>query len=220
MSHEPNTDPSRRRRRQWIAGSLATAAVVLLGSGVLYGTRGAGKDGAPSCSSTAATVARITPLLHGEVAGFSPSRLSDRVSDLSFTAEGGAAKTLADFKGRTVLLNLWATWCAPCRTEMPALDRLQADLGGPDFEVVAVNLDQQRLDLPKRFLNEIGAKHLAFYADPTFAVFQSLHGTGAALGLPTTVLVDRNGCTIATLAGPADWASEDARKLIDAAKAS
>jgi thiol-disulfide isomerase/thioredoxin len=116
-----------------------------------------------------------------------------------------------------VLFNLWATWCVPCRKEMPALDALQARLGGPDFEVVAVNIDTRDPEKPKRWLHEVGIGHLAYYADPAAKTFQDLKAVGKAFGMPTTLLIDREGCELAALAGPAEWASGDAVKLIEAA---
>jgi thiol-disulfide isomerase/thioredoxin len=116
-----------------------------------------------------------------------------------------------------VLLNLWATWCVPCRKEMPALDALQQKLGGSDFQVVAVNIDTRDPDKPKAFLKELGIDKLAYYADPTAKTFQDLKAIGRAFGMPTTMLVDRQGCEIGTIAGPAEWAGDDAVKLIQAA---
>ena len=116
-----------------------------------------------------------------------------------------------------MLLNLWATWCVPCRKEMPALDGLERRLGGARFEVVAVNIDTRDPDKPKAFLREIGVNKLAYYADSTAKVFQDLKETGRAFGMPTTLLIDPNGCEIGTMAGPAEWASEDAIKLIQGA---
>jgi thiol-disulfide isomerase/thioredoxin len=116
-----------------------------------------------------------------------------------------------------VLLNLWATWCAPCRKEMPALDRLQAELGGPDFEVVAINIDQRNLDRPGQFLDDIGVTRLVRYADATARVFQDLRAANRAVGMPTTLLIDARGCELAILHGPAEWASDDAMKLVRAA---
>jgi thiol-disulfide isomerase/thioredoxin len=133
---------------------------------------------------------------------------------LHFQDQAGAAKTLADWRGRTVLLNLWATWCVPCRKEMPALAELQQKLGGADFEVVAVNIDTRDPAKPKAWLEEVGITGLAYYADPSAKVFQQLKGAGKALGMPTTVLVDPQGCEIATLNGPAEWASQDALALV------
>jgi thiol-disulfide isomerase/thioredoxin len=116
-----------------------------------------------------------------------------------------------------VLVNLWATWCVPCRKEMPALDALEDKLGGPDFEVVAVNIDTRDPDKPRAWLRDIGIGHLAYYGDPNAKVFQDLKAVGKAIGMPTTLLVDPNGCEIASLAGPAEWASADGVKLVSAA---
>ena len=140
-------------------------------------------------------------------------RRRKRPPDLAFNDDNGARKTLADWRGKTVLFNLWATWCVPCRKEMPALDALQAKLGGPDFAVVAVNIDTRDLQKPKAWLKEVGIARLGYFADPSAKVFQDLKEAGKAFGMPTTLLIDGNGCEIATLAGPAEWASEDALKL-------
>ncbi len=129
-----------------------------------------------------------------------------KVPTLAFSDASGKALTLTDFKGRTVLLNLWATWCVPCRKEMPTLDALQAELGGPDFAVVAVNIDTRDPAKPKAFLKEIGVQKLAYYADPTAKTFQDLKEIGRAFGMPTTMLIDKSGCELATIAGPAEWA--------------
>jgi hypothetical protein len=100
---------------------------------------------------------------------------------------------------------------------MPALDALQRRLGGPGFEVVAINIDTRDLDKPKAWLKEIGIDRLGYYADPNAKVFQDLKVIGRAFGMPTTLLVDAQGCELAAIAGPAEWASEDAVKLIEAA---
>jgi thiol-disulfide isomerase/thioredoxin len=131
----------------------------------------------------------------------------------------GKERTLADWRGRTVLINLWATWCVPCRKEMPSLEALQTRIGGDKFEVVAINIDTRNLDKPKDWLKEVGITKLGYYADSSAAVFQDLKAVGRAFGMPTTVLVDPAGCEIATLAGPAEWASDDALKLIEASMA-
>jgi thiol-disulfide isomerase/thioredoxin len=136
---------------------------------------------------------------------------------LSFRDAQGQDRSMADFRGRTVLLNLWATWCVPCRKEMPALDALQAKLGGGNFEVVAINIDTRDAEKPKNWLKEVGISKLAYYADPTAKVFQDLKEVGKAFGMPTTLLVDPQGCEVGTLAGPAEWASDDAVKLVQAA---
>ncbi len=204
----------RRPRRLWLGGALA----VLVGLGVVYGLATPGKDAAGVCTASADATARLDPLIHGEVAALSLAHPARPMPNIAFQADGNTPKTLADFHGRTVLVNLWATWCVPCRKEMPALDKLQAALGGPDFEVVAVNVDTARLDRPRKFLQEIAVTHLPFYADPTGAVLQTAKENGPVLGLPTTFLVDKNGCAVATMAGPADWASEEAKKVVEAVR--
>ena len=100
----------------------------------------------------------------------------------------GRDRTLADWRGRTVLLNLWATWCVPCRKEMPALDALEGKLGGPGFEVVAVNIDTRDPQKPLAFLKDVGVTRLAYFSDPSAHVFEDLKTAGKAFGMPTTLL--------------------------------
>ena len=136
--------------------------------------------------------------------------------DLAFEDGNGNPKKLSDWRGKTVLLNLWATWCVPCRKEMPALDRLQAKLGSDKFQVVAVNIDTRDLDKPKTFLKEANLTRLGNFSDAKARVFQDLKSIGLALGMPTSVLIDGRGCRIGHIAGPAEWDSDDAVKLIRA----
>jgi thiol-disulfide isomerase/thioredoxin len=133
--------------------------------------------------------------------------------DVVFEGPDGAPMSLADLKGKVVLLNIWATWCVPCREEMPQLNALQAGLGGGDFEVVAINIDKGGVDKAKAFLEETGATDLAFYADPSAKLFAKLK----AVGMPTTLLLNAQGQEIGRLVGPADWASPEAKKLIETA---
>ncbi len=198
---------------------------IVVGLGAVYGittlTRNvsavASKDG--QCRPAVDVAAKIAPFARGEVAAVNVVKSPLVVPNLSFTDATGAQKSLADFRGRTVLLNLWATWCVPCRKEMPALDALEQKLGGPDFQVVAVNIDTRDPEKPKSFLKEIGVEKLAYFADSSAEAFQDLKAVGRAFGMPTTLLVDPHGCEIGTIAGPAEWASPDAVKLIEAALA-
>ena len=135
------------------------------------------------------------------------------LSVLHFTDGEGRAMTLADFKGRFVLLNIWATWCVPCRTEMPTLDRLQAKLGGADFEVVALSIDQQGLPAVRSFFEEIKIKTLGIYVDQSGKAAPDLN----AFGLPTTLLIDRQGQELGRLIGPAEWDSPEAISFIERA---
>jgi len=195
-----------------LLGSLAGLAVV-------YGIGGFGRNAGVDrvCRPAAELAETLAPLARGELAALKPAKTPVRVSALSFRDADGRERTLADWSGRIVLLNLWATWCVPCRKEMPALDELQAKLGGPGFEVVAVNIDTRDPQKPKTWLQETGISRLAYYADASAKIFQDLKAAGRAFGMPTTLLVDGSGCEIATLAGPAEWASEDAIAFVSAA---
>lgn len=128
-----------------------------------------------------------------------------QVAAIEFADGAGQAMTVAEFRGRVVLLNLWATWCAPCRREMPTLDRLQAELGGPDFEVVALSVDREGSPVVEKFYEELGLRALAIYVDTTAAATRELR----APGLPTTLLLDREGRELGRLLGPAEWDSPD-----------
>jgi thiol-disulfide isomerase/thioredoxin len=195
------------------------AAIVGLGTlAAVYGVVGAARNvGEPACRPALDLARRMEPLAHGEVAAVKVADEARKLPDLAFRDASGEPKSLADWRGRTVLLNLWATWCVPCRREMPALDALQDKLGAPDFEVVAVNIDTRNLDKPKNWLREVGVDHLAYYSDANAKVFQDLKAIGKAIGMPTTLIVDPNGCELASLAGPAEWASDDGAKLVGAA---
>jgi len=118
----------------------------------------------------------------------------------------GRDLTLAAFRGRTVLLNIWATWCPPCRAEMPTLDRLQANLGGPEFHVVALSIDRGGLETVRAFYADIGIKHLDLYVSEQLRAMTAL---GVA-GLPTTLLVSAQGREVARKLGPAEWDSPSA----------
>ena len=200
-----------------LAGGLAGLAVGLAGVyGITALTRNAG-GGDKACRPAVDLAAKVAPFARGEVAAVNVAKSPLKVPNLAFEDGAGKKLTLADFKGKTVLLNLWATWCVPCRKEMPTLDALEQKLGSPDFQVVAVNIDTRDAEKPKAFLKEIGVKGLAYYADPSAKSFQDLKAVGRAFGMPTTLLVDRSGCEIGNIAGPAEWASDDAVKLIKAA---
>nr|WP_234891673.1 TlpA disulfide reductase family protein [Sinorhizobium meliloti] len=123
------------------------------------------------------------------------------VPELSFVSGEGEKLSLADFRGRTILLNIWATWCLPCRREMPALDRLQAELGGRGFEVVPLSIDRDGVPKVRAFYQEIGLNSLGIYID---ASGKAPYRVGA-LGIPTTLLIDPEGREAGRLAGEADW---------------
>ncbi len=202
-----------------VGGRLAASALALaILAGGLYGTASLwGNRGEAGCRASEATLARLRPLATGEVAAFEVAERPAAAPPLAFKAPDGRALTLADFRGRTVLLNLWATWFKPCKREMPALDRLQAEFGGPTFEVAAINIDTRNLDRPKAWLASENIRALAPYADNQATIFQALRGAGLAEGLPTTILVGPDGCRLGRLSGWAEWASPDGVALVRAA---
>lgn len=158
----------------------------------------------------AALAALIIPL---PAAAFNFAPTEPRpVPELTFFDGAGNEISLADFRGEVVVLNLWATWCAPCRREMPSLDRLQARFGGDGLEVIALSLDRGDVAKVREFYDELGISSLAIYHDPEARAGREL----GAPGLPTTILIDRNGQEVGRLLGPAEWDSEEAIAVIQA----
>src|SRR5215510_11474592 len=207
---------ARKRLAVVAAGGIAGVAI---GLAAVYGitTFLGNRAGDAQCAPAVAMAGRVAPFARGEVAGVVVASRPLRLPDLAFRDGSGSERHLAEWRGRTVLLNLWATWCVPCRKEMPALDALQGKLGSPQFEVVSINIDTRDADKPRAWLREVGITRLGYYADASVKVFQDLKLVGRAIGMPTTVLLDPQGCEIGTIAGPAEWASEDAVKLVRAA---
>jgi len=216
-SRDPAKPRPRLRPLAWLA--LAAVAGGIAGLAGVYGMGGfrGNADVDAGCRPAVEAARRLAPLARGEVAAVSVATAPRRLPDLSFHDADGRTRTLAEWHGRVVLLNLWATWCVPCRKEMPALDGLEAKLGSGNFDVVAVNIDTRDPDKPRAWLGQNGITRLAYYADPTAKVFQDLKLGGWAIGMPTTLVVDPEGCELARLSGPAEWASDDATALITAA---
>ena len=127
------------------------------------------------------------------------------VPEIHFIDREEHSLTLVDFRGKVVLLNIWATWCVPCRKEMPALDRLQAKLGGNDFIVLPLSIDRAGLPVVQKFYEELGLQNLGMYVDSSGAASRAL----GAPGVPTTLLIDRNGREVARKMGAAEWDGPD-----------
>jgi thiol-disulfide isomerase/thioredoxin len=197
---------------------VAAVVAAIAGFGTVY-VSFAPSDNGESAVSSADSANQATgdsPLAGLNKGAMAPLVVKSQPVDLpplTFTDAAGKPVSLADFSGKIVLLNIWATWCVPCREEMPALDKLDTELGGKDFQVVAVNIDKGGADKAAAFLKETGATHLALYTDPSGKLFATLK----AVGMPTTLIVDRSSQEIARLVGPADWASPEAVKVIEAA---
>lgn len=212
----PQPAHSRFRGRSIAVAGLALATLCVA---VLYGIdRGARKEAAPGgCPANQALLRQLAPLAHGQIAALSVLPAARPFPNVAFQGPHNEPLRLANFKGKFLLLNLWATWCIPCRQEMPTLDKLQATLGGDRFQVVAVSVDTARLERRRAFLKQAGVRSLSFYADPSAQILRVLKQAGPVIGLPTSFLIDPHGCELGVMAGPADWGSKDAANLITAA---
>lgn len=198
-----------------VALVVAPLAALAVAAAAFYGTKADGGKGACPTASVA-LAGKLRPLATGEIAALAVAKTPRPATAIAFTGADGQKLSLADFRGRAVLLNLWATWCVPCRAEMPALDKLQAEAGGPKFEVVTVNVDTARVERAGHFLDEIGVTHLKRYADHSGDAFETLRLAGKALGLPTSLLIDADGCELGVVAGPANWTSPEALAAVKA----
>ena len=193
--------PSLRKigRLRLLSGAAAVGILVVLAG--VYGIEHQRSNPADAaCQPAVNEASRIAPLVHGEVAALAVAQTPFRLPDLTFKDAQNHDKTLNDWRGRTVLLNLWATWCVPCRREMPALDALQAKLGGPNFEVVAVNIDTRDPQKPLDFLKEVGISHLAYYSDQSAARFRGSENRRQSLRH-----ADNASSSIAPAARSATW---------------
>ena len=214
-------------RKSLSTGALVAIAIALgavVGAAGIYwkaspsGNAPATESLAAACKADPETLATLKPLAKGEVAAMAVREEAIGLPELGFVSAEGEALTLADFAGQALLVNLWATWCAPCRAEMPALAELQAELGGDDFKVLAINIDTGDVAKPKAFLDEIGVSNLGLYRDASMGVFNTLKKEGLAFGLPVTLMIGKDGCMLGAMNGPAEWASADAKALAGALK--
>ncbi|HRD76684.1 MAG TPA: TlpA disulfide reductase family protein [Hyphomicrobiaceae bacterium] len=189
----------------------AAAAFMLIGFAAVYVTFRPADNAAP-VKAAAPPATTSDKLNRGEMATFVFKKAAEDLPAVTFQDAAGKERTLADWKGKVVLLNLWATWCAPCRKEMPGLDRLQKALGSDKFEVVALAVDRAGPEKAKKFLEDTKVEKLALFIDATARSGAALR----AVGMPTTILIDASGREIGRLVGPTEWDSEDALRLIKA----
>lgn len=223
----PDEPQVARGKRDWgrvsLGVLLGVAALLGVGAGgvAVYVNNGAGvHDETAACPMSEDHHQALVSASRGEVAAFAALDEARPVPEMTFLGPDGEMRSMADWQGQTVLFNLWATWCAPCREEMPMLDNLQAVHGGDDFEVVAVSIDTRESADPRGFLEEIAVETLDFYHDPSAEAFNVLRKEGLAFGMPTTLLINHDGCLQGWLAGPAHWDHPDAVALIDIVRGS
>ena len=200
--------------KQIAAGILIIAAMT---GYYLYGAGGrkAGPAESAALAETVAPAGLSKDLSTGTLAAFLIHKEPKPLPDLAFQDGSGKPVTLGDWKGRVVLVNLWATWCAPCRKEMPDLSKLEKELGSDQFEVVAISVDRKGAEASAAFLKETGVDNLKLYIEPSTRIVNDLKSAG----LPATLLIDREGRELGRILGPADWASPEAMALIKAALA-
>ena len=200
---------------------VVAAVAAIAGFAAVYGTLGGAGNGAGKTPAAADKTVNAAPVAgtpeksseagtSSKLAAFVKKSPAVDVADVPFVDGTGAQRTLAEFKGKTILLNLWATWCAPCREEMPSLDRLQKAMGSDTFEVVALAVDRTGVEAAGKFLKSINVEHLKLYADPTTKSGNALK----VLGMPTTILINADGKEAGRLSGPAEWDSAEAMALI------
>lgn len=212
MSEQP---PLQKLNRSMVFVWIAALSAIAAFAGI-YVTLG-GPDNQPAATSGEQNAAKPSgnpapALSTGTMTTFVFKPQPEPLPDIQFVNGSGAPMTLSNLKGKVVLLNLWATWCAPCREEMPGLDKLQAELGSDKFEVVALAVDKGGIEAARKFLTDIKATKLGVYADPTGKEGVALK----VIGMPTTILVDAQGREIGRLIGPAKWDSAEAKRLIEA----
>jgi thiol-disulfide isomerase/thioredoxin len=196
------------RHRLLIAATMVASAVVLLLVGLEYGSRVPSPETAVR-QSAPATVS--TGSASGNKLELSVFDQPHALPEVRFQDDQGHDLTLGDFRGRVVVLNIWATWCVPCRKEMPTLDRLQARLGGKDFLVVALSIDRKGAEAVRGFYQEVGVENLAIYVDPSG---RGSRGLGLP-GVPTTLLIDQEGREVARKIGEAKWDGPEMVSLVE-----
>ncbi len=223
MSQDPHNDTTKPISNKWTMGALIVVAIGIA-TAVWVSNGGGSQNGSVAQGTFEAdpiVAGAIDTAAQGDLAAFRATAKGSSYPEISFVSEGGEKIGFDHFNGKVTLVNFWATWCAPCRAEMPALDALAAKYADQGFQVATINLDvgEDGVQKARAFMDEIGLKNLPLHADPTFDAFDVLKKRGVALGLPATLLLGPNGHEWGVLAGPAEWAGEDAFKLIDAALA-
>ena len=213
MSDTSQPKPAGRNLRA-LAGLGVAVAGVAIASWVYLGNAATAK----SCPVQAAQAKIIDAAAVGELAALNGTGEGRGYADLAFKNADGKEMTLADFSGKALLVNFWASWCVPCREEMPALDAIATEYNSDKFQVVPINLDigESGLGKAEEFLADGQFKNLPLYADNSFAAFERLKREAVAVGLPATLLLDPEGCELAVLQGPAEWHSKDGKAVIEA----
>ncbi|HWA19241.1 MAG TPA: TlpA disulfide reductase family protein [Devosia sp.] len=214
---EPMPERAKLSPRRVLAAAALSAVLAIA---ITFWVSNAGLLGAAECVPQTAAAQKIDAAATGQLAALNGTGTGRGHSAMSFTDAAGKQFTLKDFAGKTLLVNFWASWCIPCRAEMPALNELAASENDDHFMVLPINLDigEGGMDKARAFLAQGNWPNLPLYADPTFESFKKLQTSAVAIGLPSTLLIDAKGCELAVLQGPAEWNSPDGIRVIDALK--
>jgi thiol-disulfide isomerase/thioredoxin len=205
--------------RSVLSWALPIAAGVVVVAGSIAAWLMLGNAGtANECPVQQAAAQIIDAAAVGELAALNGTGEGRGYADMAFSDASGTPMSVADFSGKALLVNFWASWCVPCREEMPALDAIATDYNSDRFMVLPINLDigESGLEKAQDFLDEGQFASLPLYADNTFAAFERLKREAVAIGLPATLLLDPEGCELAVLQGPAEWHSDDGRAVVEA----
>ena len=177
---------------------------------MLYGVIALGANAAIAADLTKEQIATLKEMRSGDMKKLVVHKEARPRIDETFRDKYGNAVTLADYDGKVVVLNFWATWCPPCRAEMPSIDRLSAEMGGDDVEVLALSTDRFDVERVAAFFEEINVENLRVLQDRKGAVARK----AGVLGLPVTVILDRKGREIARVQGEAEWDSADVKAIV------
>lgn len=215
MTDDRPAQPPRSGPRRVLVIALLSAAVALA---LTLWIGNASSPQAAQCAAQPEAAEAIDAAAVGELAALNGTGKGRGYADMAFADAGGGTRSIADFGGRKLLVNFWASWCVPCRAEMPALQSIAARYNSDSFMVLPINLDigEGGLDKAKAFLAEGDFPDLPLYADSTFAAFERLKREAVAIGLPATLLLDEEGCELAVLQGPAEWDSPDGERVVEA----
>jgi len=214
MSDTSTPNPQGRNNMALYAGLGVAGLGVAIAAWMVMGNAAS----ATSCPAQIAAAEIVDAAAVGELAALNGTGEGRSYADMAFKDEAGKDMTLADFGGKALLVNFWASWCVPCREEMPALDAIAGEYNSDKFQVVPINLDigGGGLEKAEEFLAEGKFQNLPLYADNTFAAFDRLKREAVAVGLPATLLLDPEGCELAVLQGPAEWHSRDGKAVVEA----
>jgi thiol-disulfide isomerase/thioredoxin len=218
MTEQEPEKPKRKTPRLYAAAALVVVALAITATIWLSN---AGSSSASGCAPLPQAAAALDKVAVGQLAAVQATGKGRGYADLPFEDASGKALTLKDFSGKALLVNFWASWCVPCRAEMPALSALARKFDGPDFMVLPINLDvgDGGIDKARAFLASEHITNLPLYVDPTLKALNRLKQESVALGLPATLLLDRKACEVGVLEGPAQWDSPDGENVVKALEA-